>query len=86
MPIRIKFNGSGSTRARLRLCAGSIVLKLCVKRLPNNVAVYETMFTSKSFNLVSLLPQVYLTGKYKSDYRMTVQKCAMDSSTLSERR
>ena len=48
---------SASTRARLRLSAGLIVLKLCTTRI-NKVAVYEKMFTAKSFNLVSLLPQV----------------------------
>jgi len=47
-----------STRARLRLEAGLIVLKLCGTRLPDGTAIYESMFTPKSFNLVALLPQV----------------------------
>ena len=56
----LQTNYRPSTRARLRLSAGLIVLKLCMTRLPNNVAIYENMFTAKSFNLVSLLPQVAL--------------------------
>jgi len=60
--LRIKLvlkstNESGSTRSRLRLTAGLIVLKLCTTRLPDKTAIYENMFTPRSFNLVSLLAQ-----------------------------
>lgn len=41
----------------MRLAAGLIVLKLCATKLSDNTAVYDAMFTPKSFNLVSLLPQ-----------------------------
>jgi hypothetical protein len=51
-------HGSPSTRARLRLTAGIIVLKLCAIHLPDKSAPYEAMFTPRSFNLVSLLAQV----------------------------